>query len=458
MRSRGGLLVLTLAVTLAGQDRGRGGASLPAAPVVATMPTFRLVTGPGALFPALQPLPPDEDLARFKYTTREYFISGIAQGQPYTTRILLRRPTDPKKFSGIVVAEPMHFTGNSWMFHFLHTYVMAQGHIAIEILTGNVALFTAANAQRYKDLEIGNTQANEILAQVGLLLKADRPEGPLEGFALRKVVLAGTSASAAVVTGYLPAHMVYRSADMKPIFDGFLPTSVGGETQVPKVDVPVIHMPTMTEVVAGAASGNRYRRPDGDFPNDQFRIYEVAGMAHIDSRITPHYTPNPCKYPVSQFPEGMGLAQGLDRLIQWVDKGKTPPRAEYVTVDNDTANDGSVLALDGNGNPKGGVRNTYVDVPAYRYIAPNEASTPPIPNPSPLVAAQGPGGPELFCGIAAYQLPLSGDQMKALYKDKKTYQKQVEQRTNELIKEGWVSPAYKQLILSDAAKVTFAGK
>ena len=97
----------------------------------------------------------------------------------------------------------------------------------------------------------------------------------------------------------------------------------------------------------------------------------------------------------------MGLAAGLERLIQWVDKGKTPPRAEYVTVDNNTANDGSVLALDANGNPKGGVRNPYVDVPAYRYVAPNEPAAPPIPNPSPLVAGQGPGGPALFCGIAA---------------------------------------------------------
>lgn len=455
MRCRRGLLLLTLAVTLAGQDRGQ--ASRPPTPVLVTMPTFKPVTGPGALFPALQLLPPNDDLARFKYVTKEYFVSGIAQGQPYTTRILVRRPADPKKFSGIVVAEPMHFTGNDWMFHFLHTYVMAQGHVGIEILTGNTDLFTAANPQRYKELEIANTQANEILAQVGFLLKADRPEGPLEGLELRKMVLAGTSASAAVVTGYLPAHMVYRLAEMKPIFDGFLPTSIGGSTQIMKVDVPVVQMPTMTEVVGDAASGNRYRRPDGDAPGDQFRIYEVAGMAHIDSRITPHYTPNPCKHPMSQFPEGMGMAEGLDRLIQWVDKGKTPPRAEYVTVDNNTANDGSVLALDSNGNPKGGVRNTYVDVPAYRYVAPNEAIAPPISNPSPLVAAQGPGGAALFCGIAAAQFPLSGEQMKSLYKDKKTYQKQVEQRMNELIRDGWVSAAYKELILGDAAKVSFPG-
>lgn len=454
MRLLKSFCVLLAAMTTLGQS-GIGSAQLPTTPVMTTMPTFKAVSGPGAMFSALQPLPANEDIPHFKYVTREYFVAGIAQGQPYTTRIVVRRPTDSKKFSGIVLVEPMHFTGNDWMFHFMHTYVMAQGHVAVEILTGSLPLFEQANAARYKDLEIKESQANEILAQVGLLLKSDRPDGPLEGLPMRKMILSGTSASAAAVVAYLPAHRVYRGQEMTPIFDAFFPTSIGGESPIMKVDVPVVQMPTMTEVLRGAASGNRYRRPDGDTSGDQFRIYEAAGMAHIDSRITPHYTPNPCKYPASMFPEGMGLAAGLDRLIQWVDKGKTPPRAEYITVDNNTANDGSVLALDANGNAKGGVRNPYVDVPAYRYVVPNEAASPPIPNPSPLVAAQGPGGPALFCGIAAYQEPLSAERMKALYKNKKDYQGKVEQRMNSLIKDGWISPAYKDLILADAAKVEF---
>ena len=454
MRRLWRVLPALLSIAILGQG-GAGGGELPSTPIVATMPTFKAVNGPGPMFSALQPLPADEDLARFKYVAKEFFVSGIAQGQPYTTRVLVRRPADSKKFSGIVVAEPMHPTGNDWMFHFLHTYLMSEGHAAVEITTGSLPLFKDANAARYKDLEIGSTQANEILAQAGMLLRDDRHDALLEGLPVRKLVLTGTSASAAAVVAYLPAHMVYREQGMKPIFDGFLPTSNGGNNPIPKVDVPVIHMPTMTEVVRDAASGNSYRRPDGDAAGDQFRIYEVAGMAHIDSRMTSVYRPNPCKHPVSLFPHGMGLAAGLDRLIQWVDKGKTPPRAEYITVDNDTTNDGSVLALDTNGNPKGGVRNPYVDVPAYRYVAPNEPASPPIPNPSSLVASQGPGGPQLFCGIAASQLPLSADQMKALYKNKKDYESKVEQRTNALIKDGWISPAYKDLILADAAKIEF---
>jgi hypothetical protein len=438
-----------------GRGGGRGGAQLPEAPVTATMPTFKEVTGPGAMFPGLQRLPADEDLPALKYIVKEYLMSGIAQGQPYTTRLLVRRPSDVKKFSGIIVAEPMHPSGNSWMFHFVHTYAMKQGHISLEIVTGNPQLFTAANQERYKDLQIAGNQTNEIIAQAGLLAKSGRRDGPLEGLVVRKMILMGTSASAATVTSYLPAHMVYRAQDMKPIFDGFLPTAQGGNNPIMKVDVPVILMPTMTEVVSGAAGGNRYRRPDGDAPGDQFRIYEVAGMAHNDSRINPTYDPDPCKLAVSRFPQGMGMTVGLDHLIQWVDKNKLPPRAEYITVDNDTANDGSVLALDATGNAKGGVRNPYVDVPAYKYGAPNEGATPAIPNPSPMVAGRGANGAGFFCGIGGYQLPLSKEQMTALYKNKKDYQNKVEQRTNQLIKDGWLSAVYKDLILRDAAQVSF---
>jgi hypothetical protein len=91
-----------------------------------------------------------------------------------------------------------------------------------------------------------------------------------------------------------------------------------------------------------------------------------------------------------------------------------------------------------------------VDVPVNRYIAPNEPNPTPIPNPSPLTAA---ASVQLFCSIAGYEVPLNRGQVQALYKSKKDYQAKVEQRANQLIKEGWLSPAYKNLILADAMKI-----
>src|SRR5687767_6942755 len=76
------------------------------------------VTGPGAMFPGLREVPAGTGLADQKYVVTEYFVSGTASGQPYTTRILVRRPEDAARFSGVVVAENMHASGNSWMFFF----------------------------------------------------------------------------------------------------------------------------------------------------------------------------------------------------------------------------------------------------------------------------------------------------------------------------------------------------
>jgi len=58
------------------------------------------VTGPGIMFPALFPLPPDDDFAHFGYEAREYFVSGTANAKPYKTRIVVRKPIDASRFSG----------------------------------------------------------------------------------------------------------------------------------------------------------------------------------------------------------------------------------------------------------------------------------------------------------------------------------------------------------------------
>ena len=109
---------------------------------------------PGEMFSALMSLPAGDDLAHFKYTSTEYFVTGTANGQPYKTRIVVRKPADNSRFSGIVLAESMHPSGNAWMFHFTHTYTMTSGHIGVEIVTSDPAQFVEFNGARYKDLRI----------------------------------------------------------------------------------------------------------------------------------------------------------------------------------------------------------------------------------------------------------------------------------------------------------------
>ncbi len=435
----------------AGRGRGQEPAQLPdPPPVVSPIATAsQEIGGPGKFYETLMELKPADDLAHFGYVTKEYFVSGIANGQPYKTRIVIRKPADDRKFSGLVLAESMHPSGNPWMFHFTHRYSMTEGHIGLEVLTTTPQGLAEANPDRYKDLVIGTGQTNEILAQVGALLKSSRADNPLGGLRIRKMILAGSSASAAVVVNFLPSSMVLRLADMKPIYDGFMPTSNGANLR--KVDVPMIQVPTMREVFQGSGP----TRVDGDAPGDQFRIYEFAGMAHIDSRDAAAYYPDPCKLPISRYPLAAYMSVALDHLWKWIDKGVVPPHGDRFYVDYNTDKDGSLFALDDFGNVKGGIRTTYVDVPMAKYGVPNSGAEPPIKNPHPFIAARGEAAQNQLCGLANYQINFTPDQLRKLYRDPKTFQARVLQRYDELTREGWALPVYRAVITEDAARVSF---
>ena len=115
----------------------------------------------------------------------EYFVTGTANNAPYKTRVVVRKPADNSRFSGIVLAESMHPSGNAWMFHFTHTYTMTSGHIGVEIVTSDPAQLVEFNQARYQDLRVQPGQANDILAQVGAMLRSNQAANPLNGLRMR---------------------------------------------------------------------------------------------------------------------------------------------------------------------------------------------------------------------------------------------------------------------------------
>jgi hypothetical protein len=396
------------------------------------------------MFDSSPSLAPGKGLAAFGYRAHEYLVSGTANGEPYTTRIVVRKPADNSKFSGLVLAEAMHGSGAAHMFEFTSIYTMSSGHAAVEVLTTPPAQFVALNEARYRDLKLNGAQTSEILAQVGALVRS----GSLAGGPVRKMVLGGTSMTAGVLINYLPAHMVYRTPQMQRIFDGFLPMSNGA--MIRDVDVPVIHVPTMHEV-----SGNITNKQDSDEPGKQYRLYEFAGMGHIDTRDSVRMKPNPCVDPLSTFPVQAYMSVALDHLFTWVDKGTAPPRAERILLDRDQSNDGSMMALDEHGNPRGGIRTTYVDVPTAKYVIRPAATTPVIPNASAYIATRGQQAANQMCGLSTAQIAFAPEKLKSLYKNKQGYVKAVETRLTTLEKAGWSLPLYREMILGDAAKVSF---
>jgi hypothetical protein len=395
------------------------------------------------MFDSVPSLAPGKGLDAFKYETHEYFVSGTANGEPYTTRLVVRKPADNSRFSGLVLAEAMHGSGAAHMFEFTSIYTMSSGHAAVEILTTPPAQFVAVNEARYRDLKLSGAQTSDILAQVGSLVR----NGTLLGGPVTRMVLGGTSMTAGVLINYLPAHMVYRTPQMQRIYDGFLPMSNGA--MIREVDVPLIHVPTMHEV-----NGNITNRQDGDEPGKQYRLYEFSGMGHIDTRDSVRMKPNPCVDPLSTFPVQAYMSVALDHLFKWV-AGTVPPRAERILLDRDQSNDGSMMALDEHGNPRGGIRTTYVDVPTAKYVIRPAAVTPVIPNASAYIATRGQNAANQMCGLSTAQIAIPQAKLKEMYQNKQAYVKAVETRLTALEKAGWSLPLYREMILDDAKKVSF---
>jgi hypothetical protein len=213
----------------------------------------------------------------------------------------------------------------------------------------------------------------------------------------------------------------------------------------------MIQVPTTTE----AMRGNVPTRQDGDAPGDQFRVYEFPGMPHLDTRDVAAFRPNPCKYPISMYPMGAYMSVALHHLVEWVDKGTVPPRADRILVDRNTANDGSLMALDEHGNPKGGIRTPYVDVPVVRHGVPNEGAVPPTPDAVPWVALRGEAGIDQLCRLTGYQIAMTAPELRKLYGTREQYVAKVRQRVDELTRQGWSLSVYRNQILADASNVAF---
>jgi hypothetical protein len=403
------------------------------AQVVPDVPTVEgPITGPGPMHPGIRPGPEGTNLEDFDYVTEEYFVSGTAAGAPYKTRMLIRKPRNPQKFSGMVVGEPTHRGGNALICQYARFGIGQRGHTCMTVAARRINLTNPAtagaglyefNLERYGSLQVSDSQTNQIVAQVGRLMRQDP--------AVHTLILSGTSDSSGATRTYMSSasqldHAELRMPDGGPIYQGFFVTSTLGNAIVPITDVPTIQMPSQSEVhdqanatQGGVLVGVQYRRPDSDVPGNQFRIYEVAGMSHNDARENPAFFG--CTNPLSHFPHGALTFMGLQHLLDWASHGTIPPRASYMETSTVRANDTRVV-LDQFGNAKGGVRSPYLDVPIFTFHIPNT----------------GPG----LCSQTGWPTALPQDVLDELYGNYGQYVSKVEHRLKELVDEGWFPREY----------------
>jgi hypothetical protein len=427
------------------------------------------------------------DLAKLGYVEEEFVVSGAASvydwaadgavttrgaATPYTTRILVRRPKDARRFSGAVLVELM-YTPRRWdwpmMWGYMRDGLIARGDAWVGItMPGAIGGLQKFDAARYRDLAFKNPSETpctgaaaaaaiedglkwDAISQVGALLKSGPSTSPLRAAApaLYLTVQGGD------LTTYMNAfHRRARLDGGRPVYDGYLARAPFAATRINQcapapavsdarqalghLDVPVISVTTQGDLPNTFA----LRRDDSDAANDRYRLYEVAGSGHID------------KFAYDGFPsmadqETAGNAQGnpqwpftmpctpaiplmnvpilstvydaaFDRLDAWARKNTAAPRAPRLTA---TAAEGASITIsaDDAGHGVGGVRTPYVDVPIASYTT----------------SSAGPG----TCAEMGHVIPFDAARLQSRYGSFEAYAAKIDQSVRRLSEERWLTPA-----------------
>lgn len=293
-----------------------------------------------------------EDLKAHGYLEEEYFISGEARGYEwvgnglgirpvspagtYTTRILVRRPIDPSRFSGNIEFETLNASTSLDITTTMGTsagFVMKQGDVWIGVTSKSVTLnaLKRFDPARYAPLQWSNPMPQDqrcahptiipaysfgksinindmppmpnpqsedgliwdIYAQIGAFLKSGDRSQILPGFRRPHIFATGYSQSGMIQRTFISGfHNVMRTADGGPIFDGYL-AEVGPallrinqcsadilpddpRNRLPRIDVPIINIVSEGDMWLGLHT----RQPDIVRGNTGMVTYEIAGASH----------------------------------------------------------------------------------------------------------------------------------------------------------------------------------
>ncbi|MDQ2762907.1 MAG: alpha/beta hydrolase domain-containing protein, partial [Pseudomonadota bacterium] len=211
---------------------------------------------------------------------------------PYTTRMIVKRPEDPRTFSGTVVVEPLNPSANSdiaAVWDRSLDYFVRRGDIFVGWTSKSVVVDTLKtwNPARYAGLNWpyvpfvpgGNSGVYDgitfdIAAQIGALFKVNGPESPINSYTVRHVIEAGFSQDGSFAFTQADIfHNLERMPGGGPIYDGYVPGGTTGPSninfgltpagalpagdsrhQMQPRDAPVIHINTETEVALGTAA------------------------------------------------------------------------------------------------------------------------------------------------------------------------------------------------------------
>ena len=343
---------------------------------------------------------------------------------PYTTRIIVHRPTDPRKFNGTVFVEWLNVSigadvGVDWGFG--HNELIRRGFawVGVSAQAVGVNAAKAGDPVRYAALSHpGDSYSYDMFTQAGAAVR-DQAATLLGGLKPKRLIASGESQSAGRMVTYIDA--IHPLAH---VFQGFLVHSRGSggaplsQAPLPSVLTPnpaIIRTdnPSPTIVLQSETDVNEGARQD-DSP--KLRLWEMAGTSHVDAysvgigltdtgdgagdRAMFDAMRNPpmagCGAPVNTGPSHWIVQSAMRRLNQWVRHGTEPPVAPRIQVTSFTPR---TYARDANGNVVGGIRTPHVDAPVA------------------VVTDEGQSGPGLICRLVGATFPFDAAKLSSLYRD-----------------------------------------
>jgi hypothetical protein len=496
VRLLAGVSVVTLAAPAA--------SAVPSPTVVGPIPVAVPPGDPSHDYPQLAT---QADLAGNGYVEEEFFFEGTANeydvisaplasatvrstGNPYRTRMIVRRPVSPDRFNGVVLVEWLNVTSGFnldalWLLQQDHLMREGYAYVGVSVQRVGVQGLPADPAHptslrlwspvRYATLDVtaggrfvlangGGPDASDalsfdIMAQAGQAVKRPAGVDPLGGLAGDRMVLAaGVSQS----EGFLVAY--YNSVHPRdPVYDAFflyLGISRGayGAFRLPlrsDLATPVFKINTENDV---ALLGEyTIRQPD----STTLRTWEIAGASHVgfDPRglrtalqvrdDIPLASLTGCALgpPLSHIPSSRALDAALDHTARWVADGIQPPSAPRIQ-----------LAIAPPVPPPPPIAFTPPPAPVVRDIDGNalgglRLSQHSVPTATNTGINTGPG----FCVLFGTHVPFSRERLSLLYRSHGAYVSRVVRATDENLLAGYLVPADAEAD-KDAAAASPIGK
>jgi hypothetical protein len=373
-----------------------------------------------------------------------------AGSAPFTSRLLVRRPTGQDRFSGVVLVEWLNVSGGvdgdpDW--GYLSDEIVREGHAWVGVSAQVVGVMGSADSvaglsgglvsvdpTRYSALQHpGDSFSFDIFTKAGRAVMAGAGEHPLGPLEPTSIIAIGESQSGTFLSTYVNAVQ-----GIAGVYDGVLIHSRGGS--IPHLDTgdrtvdgepiqirtdletPVLIFETETDMTVLGFAGAR----QDDIAN--VRTWEVAGTAHADSYLldtvygdVAQGIVGACNGLINDGPQHQVLRAALHHLVDWTRGGAPPPASPRIAVGRlRDGPSGFVVERDELGIAKGGIRTPAVDVPV------STLSGDPIPD--------SPG----FCQLFGSTTPFEPGRLTEMYVNPAGYRERFNRSLDEAIDAGFV--------------------